>query len=88
MEKAYKIAHAKFWVWKITGLDRVLFLQVNKLGNLKIIVLRNEFDGKYIVSNLDMTFQKQFCVSFSNFVLVLFYNQNSISYTVFDLNFL
>ena len=30
-------------------LDRGLLLQVNRLGNLKIIVLRNELEWKYIL---------------------------------------
>ena len=30
------------------SLDRGLLLQVNRLGNLQIIVLRNEFEWKYI----------------------------------------
>ena len=37
-----------------------------------------------LFSNLDGAFQKQFCVSFQNYVLFLFYDKNSISYEGFD----
>ena len=39
----------------------------------------------WLLSFLDRTYQNQFCFSFSNFFLVLFSDQNSISYERFDL---
>ena len=38
-----------------------------------------------LFSNLNSTFQNQFCVSFKNKGLFLFYNKNLISYEGFDL---
>ena len=38
-----------------------------------------------LLINLDNTFQKQFCASFTNQVLFSFYNKNSMSYNGFDL---
>ena len=54
----------------------------------KLLFNSMNLNESIFLSNLDRTFQKQFCVSFPNIFLVLFYNQNSISYEVCNQFFL